>query len=184
VDAELVRFSRFLSRVLRHRPESIQLELDDHGWARVDELVVRANVAGVALTREILDEVVARNDKQRFAYDADQTRIRARQGHSIPVDLGLAPVAPPDVLYHGTGSRAVDSIRSEGLTPHGRQHVHLSADLATAIAVGRRHGRPVVFTVDAAGMQRDGHPFYRSENGVWLAAAVPVRYLRVQTDDD
>ena len=173
-----MRLSKFLSLVLRHRPERAGLELDDAGWADVDELVARARVAGVPLTREALVDVVETNDKQRFALSEDGRRIRANQGHSIPVDLGLRPLAPPQRLYHGTTDRAVAAIRREGLTPRGRQHVHLSPDEETARAVGRRHGAPVVLEVDASRMARDGHVFLLAASGVWLTDHVPPGYLR------
>jgi putative RNA 2'-phosphotransferase len=182
VEASLVRLSRFVSRALRHDPGRIGLRLDPSGWADVEELLAGAAAAGVPLTRERLDALVEQNDKQRFALSGDRTRIRASQGHSVPVDLRLEPVAAPDVLYHGTGRAAVGAILVEGLTARGRHHVHLSGDPRTAEAVGRRHGSPVVLVVDARRMQADGRPLYRSANGVWLADAVPPGYLRVPAD--
>jgi putative RNA 2'-phosphotransferase len=173
----LVRLSKFLSLVLRHQPERVGLTLDPEGWADVDELLARARQAGVQLTRPLLEQVIADNDKQRFAFSDDRSRIRASQGHSIPVDLGLSAVDPPELLYHGTAGRSVAQIRRQGLNGRGRNHVHLSATPATAHAVGSRHGRPVVLTVEAGRMARDGHLFYRSANGVWLTAAVPAAYL-------
>lgn len=172
-----VRLSKFLSRVLRHDPASIGVTLDAQGWADVDALLEGARRAGVPLTREALERVVAENDKQRYALSDDGRRIRANQGHSIPVDLGLEPVAPPEHLYHGTADRFVAAIRHDGLLPRRRTHVHLSPDEATAARVGARHGRPVVLTIDAGRMQRDGHVFYLSDNGVWLTERVPSEYL-------
>lgn len=166
-----------MSYVLRHAPGSAGLSLDAGGWVDVDELLTALARAGVRLTRGDLDAVVRKSDKQRFAFDASGTRIRANQGHSVAVDLKLAPLTPPAVLYHGTVDRALDSIGREGLTSRGRHHVHLSADVETATAVGARRGKPVVLVVDAAAMAADGTPFYRSANGVWLVEAVPVRYL-------
>lgn len=122
--------------------------------------------------------MVAKNDKQRFSFDESQTRIRANQGHSTPVDLQLDPATPPDILYHGTPAPNVDIILREGLCKMARHHVHLSATPATAEMVGRRRGRPVVLVVDAAAMGRDGFVFYRSANGVWLTDEVPPGYLR------
>jgi putative RNA 2'-phosphotransferase len=184
VEASLVRLSRFVSRVLRHDPGRIGLRLDPAGWADVRELLAGAAAAGVPLTRERLDALVEQNDKRRFALSEDGTRIRASQGHTVPVDLDLEPVPAPDVLYHGTGHGSVAAILVEGLTPRGRHHVHLSGDPATAAAVGRRHGRPVVLAVDARRMQADRRVLHRSANGVWLADAVPPRYLRVLADGD
>ncbi|HET7229842.1 MAG TPA: RNA 2'-phosphotransferase [Longimicrobium sp.] len=177
MDRSLVRASKFLSLVLRHDPGRIGLSLDPAGWAEVDELLSAAARAGVAIDRETLERVVAENGKQRFALSADGTRIRANQGHSVRVDLGLEPQTPPELLYHGTASRFVESIRAGGLHSAQRTHVHLSADEATARAVGQRHGRPVILTIAAGRMHRDGHAFFRAENGVWLAAAVPVDYI-------
>lgn len=173
----IVATSKFLSYVLRHRPDSIGLALDANGWAGVDELLTRLAAGGHALDRDLLQRVVAGNDKQRFAFSADGSRIRASQGHSVAVDLALAAAEPPGVLYHGTASRFLKSILASGLKAAGRHHVHLSADAATAKAVGARHGFPVVLRVDARRMRADGLVFYRSDNGVWLTRAVLPRYL-------
>jgi putative RNA 2'-phosphotransferase len=177
MDKSLVHLSKFLSLVLRHRPETIGLQLDPQGWASIDELLPAASRAGVRLTRESLMAVVEQNDKKRFAISDDGTMIRASQGHSVAVDLALEPLAPPDLLYHGTATRFLSSIQSEGLRSGARQHVHLSSDEATARAVGIRHGRPVILRVDAKQMHTDGHTFYQSQNGVWLTKHVPPRYL-------
>lgn len=174
---DLIRTSKFLSRVLRHQPEQIGLTLDEQGWADVAELLRLANAHGRALTRELLEEVVAQNDKQRYAFSADGQRIRANQGHSIQIDLGLAPQTPPEVLYHGTAAHSRTSILAQGLLPRTRQHVHLSADVETAVKVGRRHGQPIVLIIQTGQMHRAGHLFYRSENGVWLTAAVPPQFI-------
>ena len=179
MSADLVRLSKFLSLVLRHQPQAIGLALDPNGWVDVADLIRRANAAGRPLTRDMLDRVVAENDKKRFAFSDDGTRIRASQGHSVEVDLALTPVAPPDTLFHGTAVAFVPSIRAKGLIPGKRQHVHLSADAGTATAVGRRHGVPVVLTVRAGEMTAAGHQFYRSANGVWLTAHVPPAFLDV-----
>lgn len=178
-DGRLVRMSKFLSQHLRHRPERLGLRLAPGGWVGVDALLAACARADFPLSRAELEEVVARNDKQRFSFDATGVRIRANQGHSVAVDLGLAPATPPGVLYHGTGERAVASILAEGLRKMRRHHVHLSEEWETARRVGARHGRPVVFAVDAAALSRAGTSVFRSENGVWLVDAVPPRYLRV-----
>jgi putative RNA 2'-phosphotransferase len=170
--SDLVRVSRRLSYVLRHHPDSVGLTLDVHGWVAVDDLL-----AALRLTRAELDDVIARNDKRRFAFDDTGTRIRASQGHSVRVDLGLAPAVPPGELFHGTVERFLGAILTEGLRPRNRHAVHLSADRETAERVGARRGEPVVLRVDAAAMARDGVVFTRSENGVWLVDAVPPRYL-------
>lgn len=169
---DLRRTSKRLSYVLRHRPDSIGLVLDDAGWGAVDDLL-----EGLRLTREQLDRVVLHNDKQRFAYDDSGTRIRAAQGHSIRVELGYSLIEPPPVLFHGTPVRNLASILARGLQPAGRHAVHLSEDVATAAKVGARRGEHVVLTVDAAGMAQAGHAFTRSSNGVWLVDAVPPRFL-------
>lgn len=178
MDAGLIAQSRFLSRVLRHRPDAIGLTLDAQGWADIDTLVQRAREHGVGLSRETLLEIVAGNDKQRFAIDADGRRIRANQGHSLAVDLQLAASVPPERLFHGTALASLASIRACGLHAGRRRHVHLSTDAATAQRVGARHGAPVVLQVHAGRMHRDGHVFHCSANGVWLTAAVPAVYLQ------
>jgi putative RNA 2'-phosphotransferase len=172
-----VRLSKFLSLVLRHKPEVAGITLDRRGWASVEELLEGCRRRGRPISREELDEVVATNDKGRFALSADGTRIRAVQGHSVPVDLGYEPRTPPEFLYHGTARRFLDGIQREGLRSRGRQHVHLSSDAETAVKVGQRHGRPVVLRVHAGQMAREGHAFFLSENGVWLTERVPARYL-------
>jgi putative RNA 2'-phosphotransferase len=177
VNRKFLRTSRFLSLVLRHKPQKYGLTLDQHGWVQIDDLILAARRAGISLTYPILQQIVAGNDKQRFAISEDGHAIRARQGHSLPVDLELVPLEPPSQLYHGTAQRFLSSIHSQGLIPRSRQYVHLSLDISTAIAVGRRHGVPVVLTVNSNGMHRDGYPFYRSENGIWLVESVPVEYL-------
>ncbi|MBO4205351.1 RNA 2'-phosphotransferase [Micromonospora echinofusca] len=183
-DAALVRVSKRLSRVLRHAPESVGVTLDPHGWVPVDDLLTALARHGTQVSREQLHEVVADNDKQRFALrtGADGvTWIRASQGHSarVGVDLGLAAVAPPEVLYHGTPTTNVASILATGLHPGRRQHVHLSADVPTALTVGRRRsGSVAVLTVRAGLMAAAGYVFHRSANGVWLTAAVPAEFVR------
>ncbi|MFE1203402.1 RNA 2'-phosphotransferase [Streptomyces sp. NPDC058762] len=171
-----VKVSEYLSKHLRHQPERIGLTLDEGGWVEIDTLIAAAAAHGFRVTRDELHHVVATNDKRRFAVDG--TRIRASQGHSIDVDLGLPPATPPPYLFHGTVARHLEAIRSEGLRPMNRHDVHLSPDRATATRVGARRGRPVVLSVDAAAMHRDGHVFRVSANGVWLTKAVPSRYLR------
>lgn len=177
--ADLVRTSKFLSLVLRHKPAEIGLTLDPNGWADVDELIRLANLAGRRLDRSLLERIVAENDKKRFAFSENGRRIRASQGHSVEVDLALSPTAPPDFLYHGTATRFLDSIRATGLHSASRQHVHLSPDEATAVTVGRRHGVPVVLVVKAGEMAAAGHAFYVSANGVWLTERVPVEFLSI-----
>jgi putative RNA 2'-phosphotransferase len=173
----LVKVSKYLSRHLRHQPERLGITLEPGGWVGVDELLRACAARSFSISREELEEVVERNDKRRFSFDETGERIRANQGHSVDVDLGLEPVEPPPELFHGTGAGSVDSIMRAGLERRGRHHVHLSPDVETAERVGRRHGRPVVLRVAAARMAADGHRFYVTANGVWLTDAVPPEYL-------
>lgn len=182
MEANLVRLSKFISLVLRHKPQQIGLILDPQGWAKVDELIAKAGQAGVALDQALLREIVASNDKQRFAISPDGQRIRASQGHSIEVDLALEPRQPPERLFHGTARQFVTLIQQKGLLAGRRMHVHLSVDEQTARKVGQRHGEPVIFYVDAGRMQREGSIFFCSENGVWLTEHVPPSYLSLLED--
>jgi putative RNA 2'-phosphotransferase len=175
---ELLRISKFFSKHLRHAPERLGLHLAPGGWAEVDALLRAAARHGVTITRAELDEVVEKNDKQRFSFDESGTRIRANQGHTTEVDLELSPVVPPAVLYHGTPSQNVAAIRASGLLKMARHHVHLSADVETATRVGSRRGRAVVLTIDSGAMHAAGIVFYRSDNGVWLCDAVEPRFIR------
>lgn len=181
MEKDLTQISKFLSLVLRHNPGLIDLHLDSGGWAAVDELLAKATMAGRTISREQLATVVAENNKQRFRFSDDGTRIRANQGHSIPVALDLVALEPPAILYHGTAIRFTDSIRQHGLIKGSRQHVHLSADVETAHKVGQRHGKPIVLTVDALAMHHAGYFFYRSENGVWLTEHIPLAFLTIPT---
>ena len=176
-EKRLVRTSKFLSKVLRHRPEELGLALMPGGWVEADALLAGSARKGLPMSRAELEEVVARNDKRRFAFDETGTLIRAQQGHSAPVDLELEPAAPPAMLYHGSPERNLPAMLKSGLLKMRRHHVHLSPDEATARAVGGRRGRPVVLAVDAGKMHRDGWVFYRSGNGVWLVDSVPPRYF-------
>jgi putative RNA 2'-phosphotransferase len=171
------KISKFLSLVLRHKPEEIGITLDEHGWVNVTDLRIAMERHGQTVSREELDEVVATNDKKRFAFSDEGTRIRASQGHSIEVDLALTPIVPPEFLFHGTAARFLDAIRREGLKKMSRQHVHLSADDATASKVGVRHGKLVILRIKAGDTHRAGHPFYLSANGVWLVDAVPAEWI-------
>ncbi len=174
----IVQTSKFLSLVLfRHNPAKIGLTLDENGWAEVDELIRLSNHYGVRLTRPLLEQVVAENDKKRYAFSEDGKRIRANQGHSVDVDLALSPVQPPETLFHGTAAHFVASIREQGLLSGRRKHVHLSADRATAENVGRRHGRPVVLVIRAIQLAQAGSQFFISDNGVWLTGHVPTEYI-------
>jgi putative RNA 2'-phosphotransferase len=177
-DERLTKVSKYLSKHLRHQPERLGLTLAAGGWVGIDALLAACATHRFPLTRAELDEVVARNSKQRFAFDPSGSRIRANQGHSVAVDLDLEPATPPDRLYHGTGHESADPILRSGLRKMRRHHVHLSPDVPTARSVGGRHGRPVVFAIDAAAMHNAGHRFFVSANGVWLVDHVPPEYLR------
>lgn len=178
MNKNLTQTGKFISLVLRHKPGEIGLQLDENGWADVNELIEKLNKKGAGIDLEILNEIVATNNKKRFSFNDDKTKIRANQGHSIEVDVELQPATPPDVLYHGTAEKHISSIMASGLNKRQRLHVHLSAHYDTAINVGSRHGKPVVLHVDAAAMSRDGIVFYLSQNNVWLVDSVPVQYLR------
>ena len=168
--------SKYISLILRHKPEVIGITLDEHGWANVDELI-----EGVSRTHPLdmaaLELIVAEDEKQRYSFNEDKTLIRANQGHSIPVDVELDEKEPPEVLYHGTGEKSVSSIDRQGLIPKSRLYVHLSRDEETAVKVGSRHGKPVIYKVKSGEMYRDGYKFFCSVNGVWLTKEVPVKYL-------
>jgi putative RNA 2'-phosphotransferase len=175
---DLTMLSKAIARVLRHRPDAAGVRLDKQGWCRIDELLEGLARAGTLITRAQLDDIVRTSDKQRFTVSPDGQLIRAAQGHSVPgVELQLRQKTPPDVLYHGTVAAALAAVRRKGLLPMRRHHVHLSADVAAATAVGERRGTPVVLEVDAHRMLVDGHRFWVSDNGVWLAPSVPPKYL-------
>ncbi len=174
-----IRLGRFLSLVLRHDPGAAGIVLDEHGWADVKELLDGVNRSGRRMDMETLERIVRENNKQRYAFNESHTKIRANQGHSIGVDVELKQKQPPQYLYHGTATRFLPSIHREGIRKMSRQYVHLSGDFETALAVGKRHGIPVVVTVEAAAMARDGVVFYRSENGVWLCEHVAPKYFAV-----
>lgn len=177
MEKNLKHISKFMSLVLRHKPEEIGLHLDDNGWADVSELIERMNAKGIKATIEIINEVVATNEKKRFAFNDDKTRVRASQGHSVDIDLALKPAEPPEFLYHGTGEKNVNVILAEGIQKRSRQHVHLSADKETAVNVGSRHGKPIVLIVLSGEMYQDGKLFYLSANGVWLTDFVETKYI-------
>jgi putative RNA 2'-phosphotransferase len=173
------RVSKFLSLVLRHEPEKIRITLDPSGWVDVETLLAALAAHRFPVTPDELREVVAGSDKQRFALSEDGLRIRANQGHSVPVELGYEAAEPPDVLYHGTAQKHIESIRKQGLTKQARHHVHMYADTAPAANVGQRHGKLVMLEVRARQMREAGMLFYRTPNGVWLTDHVPAEFLVV-----
>lgn len=172
----LREISKYMSLILRHKPEAIGISLDEHGWANVEDLI-----AGISkdneFNMEMLEEIVRTDEKQRYSFNDDKTLIRANQGHSIPVDVELEEKEPPETLWHGTGEKYVTAIDKDGLIPKSRLYVHLSKDKETAVKVGTRHGKPVIYTVHSKQMYEDGYKFYLSVNGVWLTKEVPVKYL-------
>lgn len=174
------KLSVFISLVLRHKPEAACITLDEHGWANVDELIEGINKSGHQITMEILEEIVRSDEKSRYSFNQDRTLIRANQGHSVKVDVGLKEQEPPSILYHGTAKRFLESIFKDGLQPMSRLYVHLSKNHETAVKVGKRHGEPAVLQVDAGKMHCDGYKFYLSENGVWLTKDVPADYLNMR----
>lgn len=178
-DSRLIKISKYLSKYLRHEPDRIGIKLAAGGWVPVTELLDACRKHNFPVQLAELKQVVAQNNKQRFSFDETGTLIRANQGHSVEVDLQLEPAVPPDILYHGTGSGAVESILTEGIKKMSRHHVHLSIDIQTARKVGGRHGIPVILTVDAVAMHGDGYTFYCAENGVWLVDFVPPNYLKI-----
>ncbi len=178
-NSRLVKISKYLCKHLRHRPDSIGIQLAPGGWVPVNELLDACQKHNFPIQLNELKQVVAQNDKQRFSFDSTGTLIRANQGHSVEIDLQLEAVIPPDILYHGTSSGAVESILKEGIKKMSRHHVHLSTEIETARKVGSRHGIPAIFTVDAAAMHSDSYTFYCSENGVWLVDFVTPNYLKI-----
>ncbi len=174
---ELIRLSKFLSLVLRHHPEKIGLQLDQNGWVSTLELIEKMKASGVAIELPLLQNLVESSDKQRFAFSPDGKKIRANQGHSVQIDLGLAMVEPPRILFHGTATKNLNSIKNKGLDKGQRHHVHLSPDRETAQKVGSRHGKAVVLTIAAGKMHEAGHVFYLTENGWWLVDAVPTEFI-------
>ena len=174
----LTNLSRYLSLILRHKPESIGITLDGHGWANVNDLITGISKNNPGFDMDILEEIVRTDNKQRYSFNPDKTLIRANQGHSIPVDVELPEVKPPELLFHGTGEKYVSSILQQGLIPKSRLYIHLSKDIDTAIKVGKRHGKEVIFQVSTGQMHRDGYKFCLSVNGVWLTKEVPEKYLQ------
>lgn len=176
------KLSKYLSMILRHKPEVIGMSLDKNGWCNIDELLIQMNKHGKVISREILEEIVRTDNKGRYAISNDKQLIRANQGHSIHVDLELEATIPPDVLYHGTVKRFLDSIMKEGLLKMDRQYVHLSSDIATAIKVAERRGKPVILRIDSRRMNDRGYIFYLSKNGVWLCDHIPSEFLAFNGD--
>ena len=181
--SDLVKLGKYLSLILRHKPEVIDIKLDEHGWADVDELLAGMNRQGRFINRELLDEIVKTNNKKRYQYNDDLTKIRANQGHSINVDVNLQEKIPPNTLYHGTALRYLDEIKLFGIKKMNRLYVHLSKDKETAINVGKRHGKAIILEIDTKKMLNDCNKFYYSNNGVWLCDDIDFKYVRRIFDD-
>lgn len=176
----LQNLSKYISLILRHKPEAAGITLDEHGWANVNELIngiVASDKKYVGLNLDIIEEIVRTDSKQRYSFNEDKTLIRANQGHSISVDVELDKVEPPEYLYHGTGKKYIKSINKQGLIPKSRLYVHLSKDKETAVNVGKRHGEVVLYLIKSREMHQDKYEFYISENGVWLTKEVPIKYM-------
>lgn len=179
----LTKISKYMSMILRHRPEVIGLTLDPHGWADVKALIRGIQGKYPEFNRKTLEEIVESDEKQRYSFDQNGMRIRANQGHSVHVDVDMEEMDPPEILYHGTGRKSLSSILEKGLLPGNRLFVHLSKDTETARKVGARHGDPVIFIVHAGQMAKDGYTFRLSANGVWQIPEVPVKYLELTYED-
>lgn len=176
-EQKIRKISKFLSLILRHQPAIIGIVLDEYGWVEVEILLQKMAESNRQITIDVLRQVVANNDKKRFTFNDDGTKIRANQGHSIAVNLDLPKQIPPKVLYHGTAQRFINSIQKQGLQKRNRQHVHLSDNIETATMVGKRHGEVVVLEIAAEKMHRNGFSFFLSKNGVWLTHEVPPAYI-------
>lgn len=177
---KLDKLSVFISLILRHKPDVVGIQLDEHGWANVDELINGINNTGRNINMDILEEIVRTDNKQRYSFNDDKTLIRANQGHSISVDVELEEKQPPKYLYHGTADRFINSIMTDGLKPMSRLYVHLSKDEETAMKVGKRHGKPIVLKIESEEMYNDGIKFYLSENSVWLTKYVDKKYIEIE----
>lgn len=178
-----IKLSIFISLILRHKPETIDMQLDSYGWADVGELIEGIKRKGFNIDFEILNKIVEKDDKNRYSFNEDKSRIRANQGHSIKVDVELEELTPPDILYHGTSKRFLDNILKEGINKQKRNHVHLSVDENMALEVGKRHGNPVVLKIDTKKMYKDGIKFYKSKNNVWLTNYISPDYFIFYEDD-
>lgn len=176
---DLNNISKYMSLILRHKPDVIGIELDEHGWVNVNDLISGIEKDNHGFNFELLEEIVRSDSKQRYSFNDDKSLIRANQGHSVNVDVELKEKEPPEYLYHGTGEKYVESINQDGLIPKSRLYVHLSKDIKTAENVGKRHGKEVVYRINSGQMYRDGYKFYLSKNGVWLTKEVPVKYLEI-----
>ena len=178
MDKKLVTLSKFLSMILRHRPEEIAIMLDENGWVNIEELIeLSGKNLGVNFTKDEIRQMMEENDKPRFSFNKDETKIKANYGHSVPVDLALEPATPPEILYHGTAIRFLDNLQKEGIIRRARNYVHLFSDEDTALEVGVRHGKPIVLIVKTGKMVRDGFTFFKTDDDTWLTEKVPKEYV-------
>jgi putative RNA 2'-phosphotransferase len=178
MNKNLVNKSKFISLILRHKPEEAGITLDENGgWVNVDDLLNGVNSKGLNITREILEEIVFHNTKDRLSFNEDRSKIRANYGHSLPVLLDFDPLCPPEILYHGTATKYVDSIKQQGIISKSRQYVHLSDELETAKLVAIRHGKPIILNILSSKMYDDSYKFYKAANGIWLTKTVPSEYI-------
>jgi len=177
------RISKFLSLVLRHKPEKIGLELDAKGWANVEDLLIKMNSSGKSINFILLQNIVETNKKKRFRFNSAKTKIKANQGHSIEIENRFKSINPPELLYHGTGEKSVESILKTGIEKRNRHHVHLCTDMETTLKVGQRHGKPFILEVQALKMKEHGYKFYLSENNVWLTDFVPIEFINLKDNN-
>ena len=172
----LIKTSNYLSSIMRHKPEIIDVQLDEYGWADVEKIV-----SGIRKTHELnielLEKIVETDEKHRYSFNFDKTLIKANYGHSVPINIEPLLAVPPKDLYHGTADKYMESIDSQGIFAKSRNYVHLSSNIENAINVGRRHGNPVVYKIATEDMQADGYKFYKAESGVWLTKEVPLKYI-------
>ncbi|HGT0205763.1 TPA: RNA 2'-phosphotransferase [Clostridioides difficile] len=173
------KLSIFISLILRHKPETIGIKLDDYGYADVNELIEKINNTGRNINIEILEQIVKEDNKQRYSFNDDRSKIRANQGHSINVNVELRELEPPKYLYHGTATRFLDNIKNEGIIKQSRLYVHLSRDIDIAVKVGKRHGTPVILKINTGKMYENGYKFHLSENNVWLCEYIPFKYVEI-----
>ena len=178
MDKHLIKLSKFLSLILRHKPQTVGLCLDEKGWADVGELIDLVSQQGIHISRELLEEIVGDSEEKSFVFNADKSKIRSYQEQSPKADLALISEQPPQYLVYCTTTRFLATMRSQGLIPGNQSHVQLSSDKLAAIQLGQRYGQSIVLTVKAAEMFQAGHPFYRSEQGLWLAETVPPWYIQ------
>ena len=177
-EKERINLSKFLAYILRHNPSAVGISLDERGWADVDELIKGINATGRSIDRDLLEQIVREDKKGRYSFNEDKSKIRANQGHSVSVEVEMDERVPPDILYHGTAKRFLESIKEHGILRRSRNFVHLSGDIKTAFVTGSRHGEPVVLAIGTKEMAAEGYRFYLSANGVWQSSDIPWKYVK------